>query len=242
MNAIYASKLYRLSSRKNKIDSAIKSPLNVELVKQLDSYIDEPEDVSDALDDQDEVAKVSEGEFLDDTGIRVEDKTDEEKSESRPLNKFHKPGEEPKENTEKESADSDDVNDDIEENSEDEKESDSEVKESKKVQGTTALYIPPIEASCCDKVRIDAEILKGTLNAREDTKGVSRITHKDDELWIYYQDKVNLNTIMEPVIEVMNAANFAHLEFNRLARSSNAIVFDVSCIPDEVEPIEEVKE
>ena len=94
-----------------------------------------------------------------------------------------------------------------------------------------------MKASCCDYVRIDAEILKGTLNSREDTKGVSRITKKEDELWIFYQDKVNLNSIMEPVIELMNASDFSYLEFNRLARSSNAIVFDISCTPDEVEPI-----
>ena len=52
MNAILSSKLYKISSRKDKIASAMKNPINVELVKQLDSYIDQPEDVSDALEEE----------------------------------------------------------------------------------------------------------------------------------------------------------------------------------------------
>ena len=104
------------------------------------------------------------------------------------------------------------------------------------------LYPPVVEASCCDKVRVDAAAIKGTLNVRDDTKGVSRIFVKDKELWIYYQDKINLNSVMEPVIEVLNGTGFTNLEFNRLARTENAIVFDISCIYDDVKPMQEVAE
>ena len=70
--------------------------------------------------------------------------------------------------------------------------------------------------------------LKGTLNARSETSGVSRIAIKSEELWIYYNDDVNLNSMMPNVIDVLNAANYYYLVFNRLARTDNAIVFDLT--------------
>lgn len=248
MKAIFASKLYKTSTRKGKIASALQNPINTELVKQLKSYLDEPEDVTDALEEEDIQTEKDTERFQDDSGIKVEEKPvakSQTKSESVPseLTKFHSLSEGDSEGVVDENSEEDSSNEDeSDKDKSNEDKSDSEVKESKRVQGATVLYTPPVQASCCDQVRIDAEILKGTLNGREDTAGVSRINVKDEELWIYYQDKVNLNSVMEPVISLMNAADFAHLEFNRLARSSNAIVFDISCIPDAVEPINEVKE
>ena len=65
------------------------------------------------------------------------------------------------------------------------------------------------------------------LNASEETAGVNRILVKGEELWIYYEDKKNLNNIMGPAIECLNSANYSYLEFNRLARTDNAIVFQI---------------
>jgi hypothetical protein len=90
-----------------------------------------------------------------------------------------------------------------------------------------------------DDVVSDATVIKGTLNAREDTSGVSRIEVKDSELWIYYNDDSNLNDKMVEVISVLNSTGYTYLKFNRLARSNNAIVFDVNL---NVEPIKSVKE
>jgi hypothetical protein len=90
-----------------------------------------------------------------------------------------------------------------------------------------------------DDVVSDATVIKGTLNAREDTSGVSRIEVKDSELWIYYNDDSNLNDKMVEVISVLNSPGYTYLKFNRLARSNNAIVFDVNL---NVEPIKSVKE
>lgn len=84
------------------------------------------------------------------------------------------------------------------------------------------------------------DIIKGTLNAREDTAGVIRVRVKKDpnELWIYYEDKVNLNNTMPAVIEVLNGTAYTYLEFSRLARSDNAIVFDITCNPESMKPLE----
>ena len=43
----------------------------------------------------------------------------------------------------------------------------------------------------------------------------------------YYDDKINLNNVMGPVLELLNAASYTYLQFNRLARTDNAIVFQV---------------
>ena len=75
------------------------------------------------------------------------------------------------------------------------------------------------------------EQIKGTLNAQIETSGVNRILVKDkQELWVYYNDDINLNNVMGPVIELLNAAGFTYLAFNRLARSDNAIVFEIQLI------------
>ena len=73
-----------------------------------------------------------------------------------------------------------------------------------------------------------ANEIKGTLNVRQDTAGVNRVQIKNDELWIYYNDDINLNNVMANVISVLNAANYQYFEFNRLARTDNAIVFAIS--------------
>ena len=42
MQAIFASKLYRTSPRKDRIHAALSDPMNKELVQQLHSYLDKP--------------------------------------------------------------------------------------------------------------------------------------------------------------------------------------------------------
>ena len=228
MDAIFSSKLYKISPRKAKISSALQNPVNMELVKQLKSYIDNSDEIQDAIEDEGEKIKVVKKKVLEPSEEKEDSKVD---TEIKSINRFHEPGVE----TDSEEVNEESEEDVFEEESSDkdkvEEESETEISENKKIQASS------VKSSCCDKVRIDAEILKGTLNSRDDTKGVSRILYKDDELWVYYQDKVNLNSVMEPVISVLNSSDFNHLEFNRLARSSNAIVFEVTCIPNEIQSI-----
>lgn len=89
-----------------------------------------------------------------------------------------------------------------------------------------------ITASLASISVIDVDSLKGTLNAVSDTAGVYRIRLDSEkkELWFYYNDNVNLNDIMTPVIELLEASNYYYLTFNRLARTDNAMVFVVSDI------------
>lgn len=278
MEAIFSSKLYKSSPRKQKILAALSNDLNVELVQQLREYLDEPEETTEPVElhpkeeetykeeddftssdseesntehtdtfynnskdyvptsskesseletstsesDKEEskpTPKIDREDTSDSTKTKQNDS--EKKSENLDLSKFHSPRK--SDNTDEESTN-------VESSS-----SSSEI-----IESATALYTDPIEASChciCDYV--DVEAIRGTLNAREDTNGVSRIfiKEKENELWIYYQDKINLNSVMEPVISVLNSTGFTNLEFNRLARTDNAIVFEVSCVFNPVEPI-----
>jgi hypothetical protein len=47
---------------------------------------------------------------------------------------------------------------------------------------------------------------------------------------------------MEPAIASLNSADYGHLDFNRLARTDNAIVFDITQSTKPVEPIKESDE
>ncbi len=238
MEAIFSSKLYRTSSRKNKIAVALADPINLELVQQLSSYLDdEYQDIVEIqnFDDQNTKPVVDTDSDTGDADIVEESKdtistpttrisTDVPKDveepvetpEEIPLDKFHSP-------EKSESKDNEDT-----------------VEESTFINSSTSIYSPSIENQV-PKAQVDAEAIKGTLNVRDDTRGVNRIFIRDNELWIYYQDKINLNSVMEPVIAILNSIGFTNLEFNRLARTENAIVFEISCVHNPIEAIVEEK-
>lgn len=100
-----------------------------------------------------------------------------------------------------------------------------EVTESSRVSGTSVLGSLP--RSDFKDMRQVSDQIKGMLNFKDSTQGVNRILYKENELWIYYNDSVNLNNVMADVIELLNASGYTYLEFNRLARSDNAMVFQV---------------
>lgn len=83
---------------------------------------------------------------------------------------------------------------------------------------------------CAIRSSIDLDSLKGTMNAVSDTCGVQRVKIDEDkkELWVYYNDDINLNDIMTPLIELLESSSYNYLIFNRLARSGNAVVFEIS--------------
>lgn len=86
-----------------------------------------------------------------------------------------------------------------------------------------ATELEPIEA--CTNIQV--ETIKSSLNNVAESAGVQRVAIKNNELWIYYDDDKNLNNIMTSVIDFLLKAGYANLEFNRLARSDNAIVFEI---------------
>lgn len=259
MEAIFAAKLYRTSNRKAKIASALADPVNMELVQQLTSYLaDEPEETKEpevievSVDDDVLVKKPEPKEVhevinpeTDSSSSELEDSANTDPEAETPSLEQLIVDEKPDDN---ESSDTD-LSDSNSADNEDSVGVESSRSESSvfhsprslevSVDSSTTIPSCAISSSICDKIRVDAAAIKGTLNMRDDTRGVSRIFVRDDELWIYYQDKVNLNSVMEPVIALLNSAGFTNLEFNRLARTENAIVFEISCVYNDIQPVKD---
>jgi hypothetical protein len=241
MKAIFACKLYKSSKRKDKIKAALQNPINAELVEQLDEYLGEeyrpvtkidgdvmktvpkhdnesgssntqtrssghgPSSgglggLSSALSGLDDDTTISEkyGDELDDDGNAAFDATQGTSSSD------------------------DDTSDD---NSDTTANSATTVKKSS-IVADTVVTKPFVET----QVSLNglAGELKGTLNARSSTTGVNRVCVKNNEIWIHYNDDINLNNVMTAVIDTLNSANYHYLIFNRLARTDNAIVFTIN--------------
>lgn len=98
-----------------------------------------------------------------------------------------------------------------------------DVNSATQVTASCGVSLPCIDVT--DDMRNQVESIKGTLNSQQLTCGVTRVAVKDDEVWCYYNDSVNLNEVMVEAIDLVSKAGYSYLEFNRLARSDNAIVF-----------------
>ncbi len=237
LQRIYSSKLYVTSNRKDRIHAAINSPINAELVRQLSDYLDDEakSELSYAIK-QEKSSKTPqssapEGGAPDEGGF----------GGGAPS---HAPG--------GHSGFSGDIMSDfgddelagiepITDEGEGGADTGAEVAESKKVNGKP-ITATSIIWTTIEDVASDCDVIKGTLNAKEDTAGVSRLQVKENELWIYFNDSVNLNDKMIEVIETLNATGYTYLAFSRLARSDNAIVFDVILNTDNpVVPKSEIK-
>ena len=207
LDAIYACKLYKSSKFKSKIRSAIVDPMNRELVEQLTDYLDDSSKTILKKSIDSELSKHEQSKQHESA-----DKDDTSSNDFDSLNHLR----------EDKSADSDNVSDDTSDET-----SIEQVEEAKEV-------IPPdsITSSAVIDNNIVSEI-KGLLNVQDSTCGVARVMYKDkeEELWIYYSDNINLNNVMGDVIEAINSANYSYLTFNRLARTDNAIVFQC-CTPN----------
>lgn len=113
------------------------------------------------------------------------------------------------------------------EDTEDHSETDEELAESSESVSSTSV-VNTFDLS-------EAAAVKDMLNSDVNTLGVSRVAIKCGEFWAYYDDSVNLNSIMSAVIEKVDSLTNVGLEFNRLARSANAVVFQ---LPDAGQAIE----
>lgn len=240
LQRIYSSKLYVTSTRKDKIHAAVQDPFNQELVQQLSEYLDdegtveleqaiaeqkpndaETPDTSSGADTSaggsSDFGGGSGGASTNYTGNIMDDFGTDDLADVEPIVDEGGESAEPAEPAE------------------------SPVEETSAVSGKSVMATSIIWSTFDDVVN-DSETIKGTLNSREDTKGVNRLQVKDNELWIYFNDDENLNDKMVDVIELLNATGYTYLTFSRLARSNNAMVFDISLTAAPVKSIQEVEE
>lgn len=236
MKAIYACKMYRSSNRKDKIKAAMNNPLNKELVQQLKEYLDyevtsdEPEVNSEPKTIEPETAKKV---FSPPSHTSVPHAA----PSSRPATDAMLDGMFTDSEDDEDRITPDDVVDekDADVDTSEGDDTQDNIKESVQVNSSSITSSTEVLCNAADKVNE----IKGALNAREDTAGVNRIICKNNEMWVYYNDNMNLNNVMGPVIELLNASNYTYLEFNRLARSDNAIVFQINdSTTADVKPLE----
>lgn len=243
LSRIYASKLYLTSPRKDQIRAAIADPRNMELVQQL----------SDALDEESKKK-------LDEI-VEEKEAKDEEVSEAEVNNEEQSSGfdrDVPDESNvfspsysgsmSIPSSGPDDFGGEAPDTPEGgEGPAPEPAPAEEPVEESTAIYGEVTAATDIDDVEFDianeVNVIKGTLNGRAETAGIQRIAVDDKELWIYYEDKVNIGDIMVDVIEALNASAYTYLTFSRLARSNNAIVFDItSNLQEPIKSIQDIEE
>ena len=83
----------------------------------------------------------------------------------------------------------------------------------------------------------------GILNLRDDTFGCLYASIKGtDELWVYYDKKVDASQIVENVNKELQRIQCFFLEFNRVSRDDNAIVFTIKLVsnPPQFKSLQEV--
>lgn len=242
LQRIYSSKLYVTSTRKDRIHAAIQDPINAELVQQLSEYLDD-----DAQIELKQAIKEEEAEAADVApAVNSGASGSDDSFAPTPGGGSHPSftGDVFKDFGEDDLDGEEAIPEDIPtEDVADTPEPAADVP----VEETTQVAGQPITAACqlwntFDDVVSDCETIKGTLNSREDTTGINRLQVKDSELWIYYNDDANLNDKMIEVIEALNALGYTYLTFNRLARSNNAMVFDISLVQGPIKSEKEIEE
>lgn len=217
---IFASKLFKSSSRQDKIRAAANDPINVELVKQISNYID-PEyqdELKQAKMEEDmkdpESVKDEESENSDfDAGFESSPSSSGSSFPSTPSGangKFDMP---------------DDFGSESDMDFDESSESDAPEPPEDEVSEATDIN-PDIEENPVKIISDNISTIKDILSSKDD---IARIQVKENskELWIYYNDKINLNSIMENVISELSDSEYNNLSFNRLARTENAIVFSI---------------
>lgn len=238
MKAIYSCKLYKTHPRKDKIKAAISNPINTELVSQLRSYLDdeyqpladrpEPDIADDLREGADDLSSdVNDGGSSGSLGPRptsgsLSAKFDALLGDEGASDDF----------TDSDMGDLDsDADDDVDDTDLD-------------TEDETAGELEEIGESTSISTSTDVNLtdaVKSSLCQYPELSKFNRVLEKNNELWIYYNDDVNLNNIMGSVIEQLVDDHLDQLEFNRLARSDNAIVFQVSTDdPQEVSTEEEL--
>jgi hypothetical protein len=235
LGRIYASKIYLTSNRQGKIHAAIQDPLNVELVQQISDYLDtdakeelaEAVEFNEAKEASSKEAEAPEGNVFD--GVEAPTSSggpslgggSHRSSSGGSIPPMPSGGGDPFEEFESDEPDApDDAPSDDNAPAEAPSEPPADIEEATEITGVD-------EVSDTDEVVLQSGVLKKLLNSEDDTSGVARVDIDDKETWVYYEDKVNLNDILDEVISAIKNAKYDMLKFSRLARTDNAVVFDI---------------
>lgn len=233
------SKIYRGCRYKDKILAAAQNPINQPLVKQMESYIDK-----DKIVDEPNKFQVD----VDDNNILDDDKSGAPKvsapsKHSSPSGGFRSGSPlDFDESPDVDELDESEVSDMEEGSPEGEtlSEDDTEVIEEDEPEVESSTQISASTYVTVETVTQAVNEIPGTLNNRVETKGVAQALIKSssgNELWIYYNDDVDASDVMESVNQALIASGYYFLEFDRVARDANALVFVINWISNYFQPV-----
>lgn len=232
---ITACKLYKCSPRKQQIlikaSSAIKT--SKALTVQQPWQVDVPANKQDTANAETEDAANMDQQVNDDMPTSNKSHASALKSNvhkrkpisSEPSSHSSIDEGESKSDTDTDTSDTSNASDDTSNASTEESDDNStdNVDSATQVTASCGVSLPRIDVT--DDMNNQVESIKGTLNSQQLTCGVTRVAVKNDEVWCYYNYSVNLNEVMVKAIDLVSKAGYSYLEFNRLDRSYNAIVF-----------------
>lgn len=242
MEWITTSKLYKGSKNQEKILAAFNSPLNKNLVRQLTSYVDE-DYIDDEVDNTEvpnnpELEELSDNEDLD---VKKPDKSKNSTSNTKNVSKASfKPSENfESHDNELENSNEDEPNETSKslENKQDNKEQDN--KEDEVEESTTLKSVASSTYVTVDTVSQAVNEIPGILNLDESTAGVTYTKLKggsSNELWIYYNSESDINQVLDKVNKKLSDSGYYFLEFNRVSRDENAIIFSINWISNYFSP------
>lgn len=222
LERIYASKMFAASKNQDKITTALLDPLNGELVQQLRSYLDD-DFLAEAKEHRQEVQpsqpkESPSNEPESSSGENPAPEHDRDSSNPRPAPR-HSSTSDFSELSEMGVPDANDSSD--LDNETPEKPDNSESQSSEDEPDEISESVDILSDVTC---RVDTDEIERCLNEGPQSSGVRRVTLSGSELWIYYKDNINLNSVMDATISTVTDM-CPNWKFSRFARTYNAIVF-----------------
>lgn len=211
LSYIKQSRVFNIRQNKSEILAALSNPVNMELKQQLIENLDrqyqtdeytnpeavEEVDVDNTSDDMDNTTEEVNEPTKEDTKKR---KADESNRSSSTSSKTSKTSESPSDTDTSESGTGDESMEDVQETTD--------------INGDMDIF--------------SEEDVAQVLNENESTDGVNYVQIKPQEnhteIWIMYHDTVNVSDILSYIINAITS-EFPDWQFNRVARTYNAVIF-----------------
>lgn len=239
MSYIANNVMFKCSKHRDKILAAYNNPINRQLVQQIDNSYNNPDlgeevEVDEAAVDKGGSTAASKpkpkspkgfsggysGGGFSDSGLDDADLNDSEFDNIDTDNADNVELDVPEDVSKEDTSDADDIDE------------------------STNINKQPIHSSTyvtVESVSNAVNILPGTLNMKDETKGASQVIlrgGKDNEVWIYYDPEIKLTNILEDVNNTLLEQNMYFLEFDRVARDDNAIVYNINWVSNYFNPLQ----
>lgn len=219
LSYIKKSKVFCARENKSEIISALSNPLNLELKQQLIENLDSQYQSNEYTnpDEVEEKLSTKADDYTDvDDDIPSDNLTNDEKPKSS-----HKPSASTAKTSS--SPSSTDTEEDLSSENIDTK------KDKQKEKSTEDKSVEEVsESTDIDSNQIDAKSIEELLNTNKSTDGVNYIQVKSQdnvtEIWIIYHDNVNINDKISDIMGLVSS-KYPDWQFNRVARTYNAIIF-----------------